>query len=230
MCWDPNLGGPAPNHFPVDFRYHPQRNKSLLPSWKAPSYSKPHPHRWKNHLRIQVSLLSRPTRCRSSRCTTAACGVDVLPAGWTRIKPTTWWPRCCNTPRRLKLTFFFVYIIKEWPQLCLGLNKSPIPQGWTKLLLTRATNKQIQTNAPGKKGTVCFVQKPWVKRKLTLQNRPFLFKCSKTLGPLSQRKRAASALPWRSWASKRKHRRGWFPSEISPFFRLMNHSPQKLEK
>lgn len=159
----------------------------------------PHPHRWKNHLCIQVSLLSRPTRCRSSRCTTAACGVDVLPAGWTRIKPTTWWPRCCNTPRRLKPTFYFcLYYLKEWPQLCLGLNKSPIPQGWTKILLTWATNKQIQTNAPGKKGTVCFVQKPWVKRKLTLQNRPFLFKWSKTLGPLSQRKRAASAPIWSS--------------------------------
>lgn len=79
---------------------------SEIQTWGAPlqitshwildtTHSSKSPTAGKNHLCIQVSLLSRPTRCRSSRCTTAACGVDVLPAGWASVQATVVFFCCC---------------------------------------------------------------------------------------------------------------------------------------
>ena len=106
----------------------------------------------------------------------------------------------------------------------------PIPQRWKNIFLRFATNKQVQTNAPGKNRTVRFVQNSWVKRKVTLQNHPLPFKWYKTLGPLSQRKRAASAPIWSSLEDLelRKEITGGVDSleRFPPFFGPMNHSPQ----
>ena len=137
MCWDPNLGSPAPNHFPLDFRYHPQRNKSLLPCRKAPSYPKPHPHPLeKSSLHPSVPPFE----------TNALPLITMYHCGVRRWRPSCGLGFCTGH----RCVFLLLY--KGWPpQLCWGFEKFPPYHKGEKTYFfdSQPTNKFKQTPLEG---------------------------------------------------------------------------------